>query len=81
MLALTIIYFISVAWIVPLSYAMLVMWMVVSGLGMAKARLTEFHPSKKLAYLFIPVALILGVNAYGTINKVLQKENYNLDKL
>jgi tetratricopeptide (TPR) repeat protein len=77
MLALTIIYFISVAWIVPLSYAMLVMWMVVSGLGMAKARLTEFHPSKKLAYLFIPVALILGVNAYGTINKVRAFSYYN----
>ena len=70
LLALTSIYFISVAWIVPLSYAMLVMWMVVAGLGLAKARLTEFHPSKKLAYLFIPLALILGVNAVGTINKV-----------
>ncbi len=77
LLALTIIYFISVAWIVPLSYAMLVMWMVVSGLGMAKARLTEFHPSKKLAYLFIPVALILGVNAVGTINKVRAFSYYN----
>lgn len=77
LLALTIIYFISVAWIVPLSYAMLVMWMVVSGLGMAKARLTEFHPSKKLAYLFIPVALILGVNAVITINKTRAFAYYN----
>lgn len=77
LLALAIIYFISVAWIVPLSYAMLVMWMVVSGLGMAKARLTEFHPSKKLAYLFIPVVLILGVNAVMTIQKVRAFSIYN----
>jgi tetratricopeptide (TPR) repeat protein len=77
LLALTSLYFISVAWIVPLSYAMLVMWMVVAGLGMAKARLTEYHPSKKLAYLFIPVALILGVNAVATINKVRAFSYYN----
>jgi tetratricopeptide (TPR) repeat protein len=77
LLTLTILYFISVAWLVPLSYAMLVMWMVVSGLGMAKARLTEFHPSKKLAYLFIPVALILGVNAISTINKARAFTYYN----
>ncbi len=77
LLTLTILYFISVAWLVPLSYAMLVMWMVVSGLGMAKARLTEFHPSKKLAYLFIPVALILGVNAITTINKARAFTYYN----
>ena len=77
LLALTSIYFISVAWIVPLSYAMLVMWMVVAGLGLAKARLTEFHPSKKLAYLFIPLALILGVNAVGTINKARAFSYYN----
>lgn len=77
LLAITILYFISVAWLVPLSYAMLVMWMVISGLGMAKARLTEFHPSKKLAYLFIPVALILGINADLTINKVRAFSYYN----
>lgn len=80
LLALTILYFISVAWLVPLSYAMLVMWMVVSGLGMAKARLTEFHPSKKLALLFIPVALILGVNVVGTINKARAFSYYNLSQ-
>lgn len=77
LLALTILYFISVAWLVPLSYAMLVMWMVIGGLGMAKAHLTEFHPSKKLAYLFIPVALILGVNAVITINKTRAFTYYN----
>ncbi len=70
LLAVTIFYFIVVAWIVPLSYSMLVMWMVVSALGMAKARLTEFHPSKKLAFLFIPVAVLLIVNTVVTITKV-----------
>jgi tetratricopeptide (TPR) repeat protein len=58
-----------VSLLVPLSYAMLVMWMVVSGLGLAKARLTEFHPSKKLAYLLVPLAIVFCVNAIVTINK------------
>jgi tetratricopeptide (TPR) repeat protein len=77
LLTFTILYFVSVAWIVPLSYAMLALWMIISGLGMAKARLTEFHPSKKLAYLFIPVVLLLGVNAYMTINKARAFALYN----
>lgn len=70
-------YFVTVAFLVPLSYSMLVMWMVVGGLGLAKARLTEFHPSKKLAYLFIPVMVILGINALGTLNKVVAFTSYN----
>jgi tetratricopeptide (TPR) repeat protein len=77
LLSLVILYFIGVAWLVPLSYAMLVLWMVISGLGLAKARLTEFHPSKKLAYLFIPVAILLGVNAVMTINKARAFSLYN----
>ncbi len=77
LLFVIILYFISVAWLVPLSYAMLIMWMIISGLGIAKARLTEFHPSKKLAYLFIPVVILLGINAVVTINKVRAFSNYN----
>jgi tetratricopeptide (TPR) repeat protein len=77
LLALVILYFIGVAWLVPLSYAMLVLWMSISGLGLAKAKLTEFHPSKKLAYLFIPVAILLGINAVMTINKARAFSLYN----
>ncbi len=40
LLTITILYFIGVSFVVPLSYAMLVMWMVISGLGISKARLT-----------------------------------------
>ena len=77
LLAIVILYFVTVAWTVPLSYAMLVMWMIISGLGMAKARLTEFHPSKKLAYLFIPVAVLLLINASMTISKARAFAYYN----
>jgi tetratricopeptide (TPR) repeat protein len=77
MLTFTLLYFVIVAWFIPLSYAMLVMWMVVSGLGLAKARLTEFHPSKKLAYLFIPVAALLCVNGVITLNKARAFALYN----
>ena len=76
-LSLTLLYFIVVAWIVPLTYAMLVMWMVVSGMGLAKAHLTEFHPSKKLAFLFVPVAILLVINAVITINKARAFSMYN----
>ncbi len=77
LLLVSILYFFGVAWFVPLSYAMLVMWMVVSGLGLAKARLTEFHPSKKLFYLFAPLAVALLVNAVITVNKTRAFSLYN----
>lgn len=63
-------YFMLASWILPLSYAMLVVWMVVSGLGIAKARLSEYHPSKKIAFLMVPLAILLLVNMFTTINKV-----------
>lgn len=69
LLLASLIYFFVVSLLVPLSYAMLIMWMVVSGLGLAKARLTEFHPSKKLAYLLAPLAIVLCVNAVVVVNK------------
>jgi tetratricopeptide (TPR) repeat protein len=81
MLTFTLLYFILVAWLIPLSYAMLVMWMVVSGLGLAKARLSEFHPSKKLAYLFIPVAILLVINAVMTVNKARAFALYNASQV
>ncbi len=77
LLMFTLLYFFVISWFIPLSYAMLVMWVAVSGLGLAKARLTEFHPSKKLAYLFIPLVILLGVNAVVTINKVRGFSLYN----
>ncbi len=69
-LTLILVYLSLVAWTIPLSFAMLVVWMVISGLGLAKARLTEFHPSKKLAILMVPLAIALLVNGYVVIQKV-----------
>ncbi len=77
LLTLTLSYFIIVAWVAPLSYSMLVLWMVIAGLGSAKARLTEFHPSKKLAYLFVPVTILLVIGSVGTINKARAFAWYN----
>jgi tetratricopeptide (TPR) repeat protein len=57
------------AWIVPLSYGMLVVLMAVCGLGLAKARLSEFHPSKKLAFVMVPIAVVLVLNSYMTVQK------------
>jgi tetratricopeptide (TPR) repeat protein len=69
MLTFALLYFAVVAWVIPFSYAMLVVWMVVGGLGLAKARLTEYHPSKKLAFLMVPLAVILVINLGVTLNK------------
>lgn len=77
LLLVTLLYFVVISWFVPLSYAMLVMWMSVGGLGLAKARLTEFHPSKKLMYLFIPVLFLLVINAVITIKKAQAFSFYN----
>ena len=77
LLTFTLLYFVVVSFLVPFSYAMLVMWMVVGGLGLAKAKLTEFHPSKKLAYLIIPSLVLLSINAAITINKARAFSLYN----
>lgn len=69
-LALVLLYLAIIAWVVPLSFALLVVWMVVSGLGLAKARLSEYHPSGKLAYLFVPLAVLLLVNTGLLVQKV-----------
>lgn len=69
MLAIILLYLAFIAWMLPLSYAMLVVWMSVAGLGLARARLSEYHPSKKLALLFVPLAIFLGVNAYISVQK------------
>jgi tetratricopeptide (TPR) repeat protein len=68
-LLIVLVYFSVLAWIIPLSYAMLVTWMVVSGFGLARAKLTEFHPSKKMASIVIPIAIILIAYSFVTINK------------
>lgn len=77
LLTFSLLYFVFVAWFIPLSYAIVVLWMIVSGLGIAKARLTEFHPSKNLVYLFVPLVILLGANAYMTLAKARAFTLYN----
>lgn len=68
-LALTLLYLLGVSLVIPLSFSMLVVWMVIGGFGLAKAKLNEYHPSKKLAFLMIPLAVILVVNVGGVLQK------------
>lgn len=77
LLTAVIMYFVFASWLLPLSYSLLVVWMTVSGLGIAKVRLSEFHPSKKIAFLMIPVAVILATNMVITINKARAFSLYN----
>lgn len=68
-LAMVLLYLSIAAWVVPLSFALLMVWMVIAGFGLAKARLTEYHPSKKLAFLMVPLALLLAFNVVLTVQK------------
>lgn len=69
-LVLILLYLTIMSWVVPLSFGMLVVWMVVAGLGFAKARLTEYHPSKKLSLLLVPLVVVLFANTYMLTQKV-----------
>jgi tetratricopeptide (TPR) repeat protein len=69
LLTLTLLYFVIVSVLVPFTYAMLVLWMVVAGFGIARMPVGSNHPSKKIALVFVPIAIILCVHAVTTINK------------
>jgi tetratricopeptide (TPR) repeat protein len=68
-LAIVLLYLTIVSWILPLSFAMLMIWMVIAGFGFAKAKLSEYHPSKKLALLMVPLALLFLFNAGIIVQK------------
>ena len=68
-LTLILFYFSLVAWFVPLSFALLVVWMVVAGFGLAKTRLSEVHHSKRVAFLLLPLAVFLAANMGITVQK------------
>lgn len=70
LLVMVLLYLSVLSWILPLSFAMLVVWMVVAGFGFAKAPLTEYHPSKKLSLLFVPLAIVLVVSTVMSVTKV-----------
>jgi tetratricopeptide (TPR) repeat protein len=70
-------YFTIIAFIVPLSYAMLLVWMAVAGLGLAKTQLSEYHPSKKASFVMVPLAALLLVSACITVQRVNAFMYYN----
>ncbi|MDQ5962844.1 MAG: hypothetical protein QG653_651 [Patescibacteria group bacterium] len=77
LLALTLLYFPLVSVLVPFTYSMLILWMVVAGFGIAKMPLGVNYSSKKVALLFIPIALILVVQGTLTVNKARAFMVYN----
>jgi tetratricopeptide (TPR) repeat protein len=62
LITIILLYFSCVSWITPLSYSLLILWMVVSGLGIAKTELNESHPSKRMSLIMIPFAILIVVN-------------------
>ncbi len=62
-------YFFLSAFVIPLSFALMVLWMVLIGFGLAKSELDEHHPSKAMRYIAIPLMVILVVFAVTTWKK------------
>ncbi len=69
-LVLVLLYLSAISWVLPLSFAMMVVWMVVAGFGFAKAPLTEYHPSRKLAFVLVPLAVVFILSSLSTVTKV-----------
>lgn len=76
-LAILLLYLAFLSWVLPLSYSMLMLWMIIGGLGLAKAQLHEYHPSKKLAFLMIPLAVLLLAHGWVTIEKARAFKVFN----
>lgn len=76
-LTIVLLYLAVLSWVAPLSYAMLVVWMVIGGFGLAKAQLHEYHPSKKLAFIVVPLAVLLVMNAGVTVQKARAFKVFN----
>lgn len=62
-------YFFALAWCMPFSFAVLVLWMSIIGFGLAKARLVEHHPHKAMMYITLPILALLLVHMVITWNK------------
>lgn len=69
LLSLTLLYFAFISVLVPFTYSMLVLWMVVAGFGIAKMPLGVNYSSKRIAYLFVPIAIVLVAHSVLTVNK------------
>lgn len=75
-LALLLGYFTVLSVIVPLSYAMLVVWMVIAGFGIARLPLDHMYASRKIAYVLVPLATLVLIHTYMTTNKALAMNVY-----
>jgi tetratricopeptide (TPR) repeat protein len=68
-LSIILLYFVCVSFVVPLSYSMLVVWMVVAGLGIAKSSVEEYRLSHRISFLMIPLAIIFVINIFEITKK------------
>jgi tetratricopeptide (TPR) repeat protein len=68
-LALIQAYLFIAAWVIPFSFPILVLWMVIVGFGLAKARLNEFHPNKIMLFVAAPLAILLVAQATAVFTK------------
>lgn len=76
-LSLVMFYLLVVSFVIPFSYSILVLWMIVAGFGIAKLPLDEYHPSKKVAYIIIPIALLFTAHTLFTFEKSLAIVAFN----
>lgn len=69
-ITIVLLYFACLSWLVPFSYSLLITWMVVAGLGIARSKLTEYNTSKHIAFILVPTAILFIFNTFFIFEKV-----------
>jgi tetratricopeptide (TPR) repeat protein len=76
-LSMVLFYLLVVSFVIPFSYSILVLWMIIAGFGIAKLPLDEYHPSKKVAFIMIPVAMLFVAHTVFTFQKSMAVVSFN----
>lgn len=80
LLLATQVYFLVLGWVVPMSFALIVLWMAVLGFVFSKVRTDEHSPNKSAVFLFVPILALLLVNSLLLIKKVEGQHYFALAK-
>lgn len=63
-------YFFIVACMIPLSFSLIILWMIIIGFSFGKLKTNEYSPSKAVLYIALPMLLIVSLHTVITFRKV-----------
>ncbi len=70
-------YFFVVSCIIPLSFSLIVLWMIIIGFSFGKLKTNEYSPSKAVLYIAIPMLIIISLHTAITFRKVSALVTYS----